>query len=143
MIDTEWIFLDFRVDLTYSTTEKVFSQQLSVRFFHKTLKTGIFRLVPISHRVKFANFSSSKFEYYIGNQIHNFNQPCRAISAISFESFGDWNRCWLNRSNILKMSSILKYPFTTLCITKMSTRTVSVHFQCDLQIISFYLGYIL
>jgi len=55
--------------LRCSTTEKIFQQQLPGSFFYKTPKTGIYRLVSIWHRAKFANFSSSKFQNHSGNRV--------------------------------------------------------------------------
>jgi len=60
---------DFVFVLRCSTTDEVYLHQLPCYFFRRTLKTGIFRLVSIWHRVKFANFSSTKLKNHTGNQL--------------------------------------------------------------------------
>ena len=67
MIDENYFFCCVFI-LRYLTTEFFFPQKLPSYFFHKTVKSGIFRLMSIRHRVKFASFNSPKFKNHSGTE---------------------------------------------------------------------------
>jgi len=110
--------------LRYSTKEKGFLPQLPGYFFHNTLKTSIFRLISVWHRVKIAAFSSSEFKNHFGNRMQYFNQQCEPCQLQVLTVLIDWDRWRLNRSNILKgrdfsFISLSVVPFPLLVLLKI------------------------